>query len=126
MLRGLSLWVDCLIGHFHDFAPRRAQIQAIFSNLWGCRVRVDVLDYENGSFLFKFENKQTKHWVHDSGPWFILQKPLFLQPWELGPVEPLSLQKSPVWIKFWNVPLQLFTAEGLSRLASAVGISLCH
>lgn len=49
-----------------------------------------------------------------------MQKPLFLKSWEPGPIEQLTFQKFPIWIKRWNVPLQLLAAEGISRIASAL------
>lgn len=39
-------------------------------------------------------------------------------------MEKLSFQKFPLWIKLWNVPLELFTIDGISCIASAVGTPL--
>lgn len=82
---------------------------------------VDVIAWENESFIFKFENLQTKMWVMDRGPWFISQQPLFLRNWKSGPVEKLSSKKVSIWIKLWQIPLELFTPEGIACIASAVG-----
>lgn len=35
-----------------------------------------------------------------------------------------QLQEIPLWAQFYNVPLELWTAEGLSYVARAVGIPL--
>lgn len=77
--QGLSLWDDSLIGQFHGTSSHRAQIQAAVNYLWGHMGWVEVLGLENESFIFKFESKQTKNWLLDRGPWFIVQKPLFLK-----------------------------------------------
>lgn len=64
-------------------------------------------------------------WVLDGGPYFIAHRPLLLQKWQLVlVVEKLSLQKSPLWVKLWKVPLELFTVDGLSHNASATGVLL--
>lgn len=60
----------------------------------------------------------------NQGPWFIMQKPLFLRYWQSWPVEKLSLQMVPIWIKIQNVLLELFTPESISCIASAVGKQL--
>lgn len=39
-------------------------------------------------------------------------------------VKKLSFQKFPLWIKLWNVPFELFTIDGISCIANAVGIPL--
>lgn len=57
----------------------------------------------------------------DRGPWFILQKPLFLRCSQSGPVEKLSLQKIPIWVKLWNVPLEMFSPEKVGCIANALG-----
>lgn len=56
-------------------------------------------------FISKFEDMTAKQWVKDHGPWFISKNPYFLVASNLGPIEKLSLQKVPIWIRLWNVPL---------------------
>lgn len=75
--QGLAVWKASLIGQFNGPASPKNQIQAVVSRLWGRRGRVEVLDLENGGFIFKFDDKQTLSWVLEEGPWFIAQKPLF-------------------------------------------------
>lgn len=118
----MILWEDGLIGQFHGSAPHRNQIQAIVSTLWGRQGKVDVLELQNES-IFKFENKQT-NWVLDSDPWIILQKPLFLKKWEPGPVEKLSIQKFPLWVRLWDALIEPYTADGISCIASATAYPL--
>lgn len=48
-------------------------------------------------------------------------KNLFLRNWQSGPIEKLSLKKILVWIKLWGIPLELFTPEEITCIASAVG-----
>lgn len=38
------------------------QIQATMNNLWGRWGAVDVIEWENESFIVKFEDKKTKKW----------------------------------------------------------------
>lgn len=55
------------------------------------------------------------------GPWYIAQKSLFLKAWTSGPFEQLSFQMFLVWVKLWHVPLQLFTADEIGHITSAIG-----
>lgn len=74
-------------------------IQAVVNNHWGRRGAIEVIAWENNSFIFKFGYLKTKKWVMGRGPCFIFQQPLFLRNWEAGPVEKLSCTKVSIWIK---------------------------
>ncbi|XP_021979843.1 uncharacterized protein LOC110875962 [Helianthus annuus] len=74
-------------------------------------------------FFFKFDSKEGMNKVLEGGPWLIRKMPLFLNVWGLT----IRLKKDgikfvPVRIKFHNVPLAVYTDDGLSLLASKVGI----
>lgn len=64
-------------------------------------------------------------WVLDSGPWHIGGKPLILRRWQPGMnlLKPL-LQKIPIWVKLFNVPLEYWNIDGFSYVASAIGVPL--
>lgn len=119
---GFSLWEDYLVGQFFGSTPRFAQIASTTNNLWGRRGHVEVLDLGNEVFLFRFVSKSTKTWVLNGRPWYISNRPILLQKWT--PVfskDKLSTSKFPIWIVLHGVPMELFTKEGLARIASAVG-----
>ena len=58
----------------------------------------------------------------ENGPWLVDQKQLFVQRWEagmcLGKPEPSRL---PLWVRIYNIPLEAWNVEGISRIASGVG-----
>ncbi|XP_022019349.1 uncharacterized protein LOC110919385 [Helianthus annuus] len=77
----------------------------------------------SGFFFFKFDTKEGMLNVLEGGPWLIRKIPLFLNIWTPS----VSLKKDgiktvPVWIKLHNVPLAVYTDEGLSLLASKLGV----
>ncbi|KAL2253040.1 UNVERIFIED_CONTAM: hypothetical protein Sindi_0098700 [Sesamum indicum] len=51
--------------------------------------------------------------IIEGGPWLFQGQPIILQKWEPGMV--------PVWIKLRHLPVELWTEEGLSTVASSVG-----
>ncbi|XP_022024364.1 uncharacterized protein LOC110924678 [Helianthus annuus] len=60
--------------------------------------------------------------VLEGGPWLIRKVPLFLNVWSPS----VSLKKEgiksiPVWVKLHNVPISVYTDDGLSLLASKIG-----
>lgn len=81
-----------------------------------------MLALDSDAFIFNFENPNTEVWVLENGPWFIAQTPLLLRKWESGvAMEKFTLHKIQVWIKLWRIPIKLLTADGISRIASAIG-----
>ncbi|KAK9273392.1 hypothetical protein L1049_018202 [Liquidambar formosana] len=79
----------------------------------------------NGFYLFKSSSDANSLRVLDSGPWYFAGKLIILQKWHEGiQFSKVKLSKVPVWVKLYNVPLNLWTIEGLSYAASAVGTPL--
>ncbi|XP_021994891.1 uncharacterized protein LOC110891496 [Helianthus annuus] len=77
----------------------------------------------DGFFFFKFDSKDGMMKVLEGGPWLIRKIPLFLNVWS----PKVSLKKDgiksvPVWVKLHNVPITVYTGDGLSLLASKLGV----
>ncbi|XP_022014978.1 uncharacterized protein LOC110914498 [Helianthus annuus] len=75
-----------------------------------------------GFFFFKFDSKEGMMKVLEGGPWLIRKIPLFLNVWSPS----VSLKKEciksvPIWVKLHNVPIAIYTDDGLSLLASKLG-----
>ncbi|KAJ0442317.1 putative RNA-directed DNA polymerase [Helianthus annuus] len=76
-----------------------------------------------GFFFFKFESKEGMEQVLQDGPWLIRNIPIFLKHWSTNTeLKKEELQKIPVWVKLHDVPIAAYTEEGLSLIASKVGI----
>lgn len=73
-------------------------------------------------FFFQFDKAGAYRQVVESGPWHFAGKLMVLQQWQpqMNLVKK-QLDKIPVWAHFYNVPLELWTEQGLSHVASAVG-----
>ncbi|KAK4383903.1 hypothetical protein Sango_3110400 [Sesamum angolense] len=60
--------------------------------------------------------------VLEGGPWLYLGQPIVLQKWEPGMVlRKLKHTEVPVWIKLRHLPVELWTTDGLSTVASGIG-----
>ncbi|KAK4381370.1 hypothetical protein Sango_2974900 [Sesamum angolense] len=76
----------------------------------------------NGFYFFKFKTEIAMEEVIEGGPWLFQGQPIVLQRWEPGMV--LRKHKHtqvPVWIRLRHLPVEFWTDEGLSTVASGVG-----
>ncbi|KAL0282965.1 UNVERIFIED_CONTAM: hypothetical protein Sangu_2919800 [Sesamum angustifolium] len=79
----------------------------------------------NGFYFFQFKTEVATEEVIEGGPWLFQGQPIILQRWEPG----IVLQKHkhtqvPVWIRLRHLPVEFWTNDGLSTVASGVGRSL--
>nr|GEU71621.1 hypothetical protein [Tanacetum cinerariifolium] len=60
--------------------------------------------------------------VLDQGPWLIRNRPMFVQKWdpEIGMEKP-EPKTIPIWVKLVNIPIEGWSMEGISALASSLG-----
>ncbi|KAL2224767.1 UNVERIFIED_CONTAM: hypothetical protein Sindi_3018400 [Sesamum indicum] len=60
--------------------------------------------------------------VIEGGPWLFQGQPIVLQKWEPGmAMRKLKHTQPPVWIKLRHLPMEFWTTDGLSTVASGVG-----
>ncbi|KAE8729631.1 hypothetical protein F3Y22_tig00003480pilonHSYRG00012 [Hibiscus syriacus] len=104
---GTTEWKSALVGQFLGSAPNFLSLQRVIDNLWN-----------QASKGFSVQ-------VIENGPWHILNKPLILIKWKPN-LQKLNfdLSRLPLWIHLFNVPLELFNREGLSYIASALGVPI--
>ncbi|KAL2252819.1 UNVERIFIED_CONTAM: hypothetical protein Sindi_0076600 [Sesamum indicum] len=82
----------------------------------------EVTATANGFFFFQFKTKIDMEEVIEGGPWLFHGQPIVLQKWEPGmAMRKLKHTQVPVWIKLRHLPLEFWTTEGLSTVASGVG-----
>ncbi|KAL0420563.1 UNVERIFIED_CONTAM: hypothetical protein Slati_3079200 [Sesamum latifolium] len=79
----------------------------------------------NGFYFFTFKISAFMEEVMEEGPWLFQGQPMVLQAWEQG----MSLRRYkhmqvPVWIRLRHLPMEYWTEDGLSVVASGVGVPL--
>ncbi|KAL0444844.1 UNVERIFIED_CONTAM: hypothetical protein Slati_2207100 [Sesamum latifolium] len=117
---GSRKWGNTAVGYFLGRKPPFHQVQNYFRSIWKS-VR-DVIATTNGFFFIMFESSVAMDEVIDGGPWLFNGQPLVLQRWEPG----MALRKHshtqvPVWIKMRHLPVEYWTVDGLSTVASGIG-----
>ncbi|KAL0439677.1 UNVERIFIED_CONTAM: hypothetical protein Slati_2450700 [Sesamum latifolium] len=117
---GARKWETMAVGYFLGRKPPFLQVQAYFQSIWP-EVR-DVIATTNGFFFITFRTRSAMDDAIDGGPWLFQGHPLVLQRWEPS----MALRKHshtpvPVWIELRHLPVELWTEDGLSTVASGVG-----
>ncbi|GJR88153.1 ribonuclease H-like domain-containing protein [Tanacetum coccineum] len=85
-------------------------------------IEKNLMKNDDGVFLFKFESKEGLEKVLERGPWIIRNTPLILNRWTPNmSLKRDEVNKIPVWIKLYNVPVVAYSADGLSLIATQVG-----
>ncbi|KAL0455477.1 UNVERIFIED_CONTAM: hypothetical protein Slati_0886900 [Sesamum latifolium] len=117
---GSRKWETTAVGYFLGRKPPFHQVQTYFHSIWP-DVR-DVIATINSFFFISFKTMGAMDDAIDGGPWLFQGHPFVLQRWEPG----MALRKHshtqvPVWIKLRHLPVELWTEDGLSTIASGVG-----
>ncbi|KAF7150685.1 hypothetical protein RHSIM_Rhsim02G0109600 [Rhododendron simsii] len=121
-VHGSEKWRDCIVGHFVDKKLPFLSVKSIACRIWEKYGIKDVLCNEKGFFFFLFGAEGAYRKISEVGAWHFAGRLMVLLEWhsELD-YEKEGMNKLPLWIQLHNVPLQYWTEEGLSYLASAIG-----
>ncbi|KAL0281794.1 UNVERIFIED_CONTAM: hypothetical protein Sradi_7286300 [Sesamum radiatum] len=120
---GSKRWQATAVGYFLGKKPFFPHVEAFAKANWKGLQRVSAT--ANGFFFFQFKTVAFMEEVIEEGPWLFQGQPVVLQAWEQG----MSLRRQkhlqvPVWVRFRHLPLEYWTAEGLSAVASGIGSPL--
>ncbi|XP_059639053.1 uncharacterized protein At4g02000-like [Cornus florida] len=97
----------------------------IAKKLWSSKGLIDTIATDTGFFIFKFKSESDCKLVLDEGPWTFSNKPFILKQWHLNMQFVAKPYTSiPLWVKFYNIPLEYWNSKGFSSVASAIGIPL--
>ncbi|KAL0299868.1 UNVERIFIED_CONTAM: hypothetical protein Sangu_3150700 [Sesamum angustifolium] len=120
---GSNKWRSTAVGYFLGKRPYFPQVDSFVRSNWKGIQHVSVSS--SGFFFFRFFRRLDMEDVIEGGPWLFQGQPIVLQPWEQG----MSLRRQkhtqiPVWIRLRHLPMEYWTDEGLSTVASGVGTPL--
>ena len=124
VLEGVEFWEGSLVGQFFDKGLPLHVVRSIVDRLWGKHELPEISTTE-GMYIFRFRDPKARDWVLENGPWNFAGRPIILRFWKPG-MEMLNAQLTsiPIWVKFFNIPLEYWTATSLGCIASAVGFPL--
>ena len=121
-LEGIDMWKGCLVGQFLDKRLPFPVVRSLVNKLWGKKEIPDISMTDNGLYFFRFRDLDARDWVMEYGPWHLAGRPFILRAWRPG-MDMLNIQLSsiPIWVKFYNIPLEYWTNTSLGYIASVVG-----
>lgn len=95
------------------------------NRMWKRCGLVNVASNYEGYYLLKFNNEEGMKYIMENGPWMINGVPLFVKKWEIGLyLGKPEMKTLPLWVNLYGVPLKVWNVQGLSELASGIGVSL--
>ncbi|CAH9082979.1 unnamed protein product [Cuscuta europaea] len=112
----------CLVGHFTGNFPGLKAVHDLQAK-WG--VKCLVRSHKKGWLIFKFQSGEDRSKVLLGGPYTVFGKLLILK--ELSEnfsFEDEEFLKVPIWVKFHDLPMQLWNDEAMSEVASMVGVPI--
>ena len=124
---GAQAWSHCLVGYFVGSKLPFSAINSIARKIWTKDGLLDVHAQSNGFIFFRFSTKDGVTTILEKDPWLFAGQYLALKKWESG----LKLYKDPtdkipVWIQMHHIPMEYWTEEGLSYLATRVLFLSCR
>ncbi|KAI0504951.1 hypothetical protein KFK09_015908 [Dendrobium nobile] len=86
---------------------------------------MQLLSLSDGFFLLRFTIEEDYEMAWSKGMWFFLGRPFLLQKWspKFRPKRE-NFTSIPIWVKIHDLPLVCWNSEGISRIASKIGIPL--
>ena len=122
---GVGLWEGSLVGQFFDRRLPLHVVKSLVERLWGKHEIPGISTTDNGLYIFRFRDLAARDWVLENGPWYFAGRPIILRIWKPG-MEMLNVQITsvPIWVKFFNIPLEYWTVTSLGYIASVVGIPM--
>ncbi|KAI0494273.1 hypothetical protein KFK09_024405 [Dendrobium nobile] len=122
---GSAEWVLSLVGYSIGRRPYYEALLSTIKKFWSLKGSLSLLTLDDGFFLLKFNNREDYDMAWSGGPWFFFGKPFILQRWTPDFILVREeFPTIPLWIKIKNFPLSCWNPEGISKIASCVGIPL--
>ncbi|KAJ9536675.1 LOW QUALITY PROTEIN: hypothetical protein OSB04_un000148 [Centaurea solstitialis] len=112
-----------LYGYFLGSRIPFPVVEGYVKQLWGKFGFVQAMMNNNGIMFFKFNDLGGCSQVLAGGPLMIRGVPMFVAQWDplKGLTKPIHTT-CPLWVKLHDIPLVAFNKEGISRIASALGV----
>ncbi|WOK97582.1 hypothetical protein Cni_G06290 [Canna indica] len=115
-------WFSSLIGRFVRRSLPHFHVHDWAMAIWSMFNLANVIDMQNGFFLFHFFSEEDAVKVLTNGPWDFRGDLINLRPWKpdfKALTEEIS--SAPVWIQFPDLPMEYWHDSSLFKIASAVG-----
>ncbi|KAJ4889324.1 hypothetical protein Rs2_29072 [Raphanus sativus] len=122
LMKTAEIWKDHIVAHFHGTCPPPGKIFADLNTVWGKFGDITISMRSENSCLIYFPNVQSREWVLQVGYWQVDHCAVSVFPWTAeGTLQDLELRFAPTWVILKSIPPQLYSLDGISVVASAIG-----
>ncbi|KAI0524143.1 hypothetical protein KFK09_003507 [Dendrobium nobile] len=125
LVKGAENWNLCLVGYSIGRRPYYEALLGAIRKTWTLKGSMQLLSLSDGFFLLRFTTMEDFEMAWSKGVWFFLGRPFLLQKWspKFRPKRE-NFTSIPIWVKIHDLPLVCWKSEGISRIASKIGILL--
>ncbi|ESQ43393.1 hypothetical protein EUTSA_v10015630mg, partial [Eutrema salsugineum] len=122
LLQTADLWKGHIEAQFHGLTPPPAKIFHDLNPMWGKIGNITIHTIPDTSCLIFIPSIQTREWVLEVGYWQAANCAFSVFPWSPeGNLHIQELQTALTWVVLKNLPPQLYSLDGISLVASAIG-----
>ncbi|XP_020685659.1 uncharacterized protein LOC110101904 [Dendrobium catenatum] len=118
-------WNLCLVGYSVGKHPYYEALKETAMSIWKLKGTFQLIALTDGFFLFKFSLLEDYDMVWSKGAWFFHGKPFIFQKWtkNFSPTRE-NFTSVPIWVWIHNLLLICRNSEGISKIASKIGIPI--
>ena len=117
LLKSAEQWKGHIVAHFHGLIPHPSKIFSDLNPAWGKFGNIVIRAVSDTSCLIMIPCVSTREWVLQVGYWQAGNCAFSVFPWSPD----ASLHTAPTWAVLENVPPQMYSLDGISVIASAIG-----
>ncbi|XP_019241653.1 PREDICTED: uncharacterized protein LOC109221639 [Nicotiana attenuata] len=118
-------WATALIGYVLGDTLYEKSMESYAESVWDFVTKPQILYHQDGYYVFRFTTMEDRDAVMQAGPYSYHNKPFILQNWERDfYFDPKCITTIPLWIHLPSLSAGYWTADALSKVASAVGLPL--
>lgn len=122
---GEDKWANTLVGFFIEKRLPLSVLIPKIQSVWASHGLMDITTTHDGFLLFKFNSAEDVKIISNKAPWVFNGQAIFLKPWSRNfDFSKEEFKAIPVWVKLFGIPSIYWTKEGLSAIASRLGIPL--
>lgn len=118
------LWEDFVVVKFLETAPHIAKVHVILNKIWAFGdkdQKLDVYEMDSTTMRVRIISSKVRDKVVRRGMWNIAGVPMVVSKWSPDD-DPSKASLVPLWVHLTNVPMNMYSWEGLSFITSAAGV----
>lgn len=122
---GVAAWSNHLVGFFLGDKLSFTAVANHVKKAWKLKGEVNIKS-DNRNFYFSFSNDDDWNMVLKANPIFIRGKMFIITQWNpsFGSAQ-TQIKSVPIWVHMHQIPLILWTLEGINWLACHIGKHIC-